>query len=157
MDVLFEDSVAIIGARKCTNYGKKVAFEIAKQLSDMNINVVSGLALGIDTYAHLGAMHGKYAKTIAVLGNGLDIRDIYPKENVKLFEKILENDGTILSEYIPGTKANKYNFPQRNRIVSGVSDKILVVEATNKSGTLITVRLCIRPRKRSFCSSWKYI
>lgn len=98
-------------------------------------------------------MKGQYGKTIAVLGNGLAINDIYPSENIKLFNEILENNGTVLSEYIIGTKSTKYNFPQRNRIVSGIADKILVVEASEKSGTLITVRFCIRSGKRSFCSS----
>lgn len=118
---------------------------------------MSGLAIGIDTYAHLGAMKGKYGKTIAVLGNGLAINDIYPTQNIKLFNEIIENKGVVLSEYIIGTKSTKYNFPQRNRIVSGISDKILVVEATEKSGTLITVRFCIRTGKRSFCGSRKYM
>ena len=98
-------------------------------------------------------MKGKYGKTIAVLGNGLAINDIYPTENINLFNEIIEKKGVVLSEYIIGTKSTKYNFPQRNRIVSGIADKILVVEASQKSGTLITVRFCIRTRKRSFCSS----
>lgn len=116
----------------------------------MNINVVSGLALGIDTFAHIGCMQGKYGKTIAILGNGLAIQDIYPKENIKLFEKILETGGTILSEYIVGTKATKYNFPQRNRIVSGIANKILVVEASEKSGSLITVDFALEQGKEVF-------
>lgn len=147
---MFEDNVAIIGARKCTDYGKKVAFDTAKELSDLNINTVSGLASGIDSFAHLGSMQGKYGRTIAVLGNGLDITDIYPKENIKLYEKILENKGTVISEYIVGTKAAKYNFPQRNRIVSGISDKVLVVEASEKSGTLITVGFALEQGKEIF-------
>lgn len=154
---MFEDSVAIVGARNCTDYGKKVAYNTALTLSNSNINVVSGLATGIDSFAHLGALKGKYGKTIAVLGNGLDFSDIYPKENLKLYEKILENNGTAISEYIAGTKATKYNFPQRNRIVSGISDKILVVEATEKSGTSITVSCALEQGKDVFAVPRRYL
>lgn len=94
-----------------------------------------------------------YGKTIAVLANGLDFYDIYPSENVKLAEKIIENGGAIISEYIVGTKSKKYYFPIRNRIVSGLSNKILVVEADEKSGTLITVRTWFGTRKRYFCGT----
>lgn len=119
-------------------------------MSDVNINIVSGLALGIDTFAHLGCLKGKFGKTIAVLGNGLAINDIYPIENIKLFEKIIEAGGTILSEYIVGTKATKYNFPQRNRIISGIANKILVVEASQKSGSIITADFALEQGKEVF-------
>ena len=95
-------------------------------------------------------MHGK---TVAVLANGLDLCDIYPVENIRLAEKIIENGGAVISEYIVGTKSKKYYFPIRNRIVSGLANKILVVEADEKSGTLITVRIWVRTRKRNFCST----
>ena len=94
-----------------------------------------------------------YGKTIAVLANGLDLYDIYPAENVKLAERIVENGGAIISEYIVGTKSKKYYFPIRNRIVSGLSNKILVVEANERSGTLITVRSWFRSRKRCLRST----
>ena len=97
--------------------------------------VKAALAKGIDSYAHFGTIEAK-RKTIAVLGNGLDT--IYPKENLKLSEKILENEGAIISEYPLGTQPNRENFPARNRIISGLSNGILVVEAKEKSGTLIT-------------------
>lgn len=111
------------------------------------------MANGIDSYAHLGSFQGKYGKTIAVLGNGLAINDIYPKNNIVLYNKILDNGGLVVSEYLIGTKAKPYYFPERNRIVAGISDKILVPEASKKSGSMITVRIWIRTRKRYFCSS----
>lgn len=97
-------------------------------------------------------MKGLYGKTIAVLGNGLAIQDIYPKENIKLFEEILKNEGAVISEYIIGTKSTKYNFPQRNRIVSGMANKILVVEAKKQSGTLITVDFALEQGKEVFAA-----
>ena len=150
---MYEDNVAIVGSRNASNYGKKIAFETAKELSDLNINTVSGMANGIDSFAHMGSLQGKYGKTIAVLGNGLAINDIYPKNNISLFNKILENNGLIVSEYIIGTQAKAYYFPERNRIVAGLADKILVTEASTKSGTMITVRLRTRSRKGYFCCS----
>lgn len=111
------------------------------------------LLFGIDTYAHKGSINSKYGKTVAVLANGLADFDIYPKYNVNLAKKIVEKGGALVSEYIVGTKAKKYYFPIRNRIVSGLSSKILVVEASQKSGTLITVRTWFRTRKRHLCCS----
>lgn len=157
LNLLYEDSVGIIGSRNASNYGKKVAFETAKELSNLNINTVSGLANGVDTFAHLGSLKGKYGKTIAVLANGLLESDIYPKGNLVLFNKIINEGGLAVSEQIIGTKAENYMFPIRNRIVAGLSDKILVTEASIKSGTSITVRLCTRTRKRYIFSSWKYL
>lgn len=157
IDILDDDSVAIVGSRNCSNEGKKTAYNVAKELCDKNINVISGLALGIDTFAHMGSLSGKYGKTIAVLANGLAISDIYPQENLNLAKKIVLSGGAIVSEYIAGTKSKKYYFPIRNRIVSGLSDKILVVEANRKSGTLITVRTWVRTRKRYFCCTRKYL
>ena len=151
--MLEEKSIGIIGARKASNYGKKIAFETARELSNLHINTVSGLANGVDSFAHIGSLNGKYGKTIAVLANGLISKDIYPKNNIKLYNKIILEGGLIVSEYIIGTKAESYYFPIRNRIVAGLSDKILVTEASKKSGTMITVRICIRARKRYFCCS----
>lgn len=148
-----EDNVAIVGSRNASSYGKKIAFETAKELSNLNVNTVSGLANGVDSFAHLGSIQGKYGKTIAVLGNGLATNDIYPNNNVALFNKVVENGGLAISEYIIGTKAKPYYFPERNRIVAGLANKILVTEASKQSGTMITVRLWLRTRKRYFCSS----
>lgn len=157
LSLLYEDNVGIVGSRNYTEYGKKVAFNTAKELSDININTVSGLAHGIDSFAHIGSLKGKYGRTIAVLANGLAINDVYPKENLELFCKIIENGGIVVSEYMAGTKAEKYRFPCRNRIVAGLSDKLLVVEAGNKSGSMITVGLALEQGKDVFAVPRKYL
>ena len=113
----------------------------------MNLNIVSGLAVGIDKYAHLGALESKIGKTIAVLGTGVNKETLYPLENKRIYERILENEGTIISEYPIYTKPIPYHFPARNRIISGLSEKIIVVEATNKSGSLITVDFALEQGK----------
>ncbi len=140
--VLNNKSVSIVGCRDATEYGKRAAKYFAYNLADKNVNIVSGLAKGVDSYAHLGCICGKKehescGKTVAVVGNGLDI--IYPKENESLANKIIESGGAIISEYPLGTKPDKMNFPARNRIISGISRSIIVIEAKEKSGTLITV------------------
>ena len=144
---LYDNCVAIVGSREASSYGKYVTRKISKEIADRKINVVSGLALGIDKYAHLGALDSKIGKTIAVLGTGVSDNEIYPYENKKVFERILENDGTIISEFKLGTKPEKYNFPLRNRIISGLSKKIIVVEARQKSGSLITAEYAINQGK----------
>ena len=140
-------NLAIIGCREATEYGKKIAQEFSYKLSKENINIVSGLARGIDSYAHLGSVYAK-GKTIAVLGNGLDV--IYPKENYFLAEKIIENGGAIISEYPLGLGPDKLNFVARNRIISGISKGVLVVEAKKKSGTLITVDFALEQGRDVF-------
>lgn len=102
---------------------------------------------GIDSCAHIGALKGKAKKTIAVLGNGLKIENLYPKENLKLFEQILENNGCIVSEYNLEEKAERWHFPARNRIISGLSKKVLVVEAALNSGSFITVDFALEQGK----------
>lgn len=139
LEILENDSFAIVGSRNASESGFKIARRLAYKIAEENINVVSGLAVGIDSAAHIGALDYPNGKTIAVLGNGLLEEDLYPKENLNLYREILKRDGLILSEYIIGTKAKKYYFPARNRIVSGISKKIIVVEAGEKSGSLITV------------------
>ena len=135
--------IGVIGARNCSNYGKDIAKKIGKYLAINKINVVSGLAVGIDVFSHIGCINGNITnknsgKAIAIIGNGLD--NIYPYENKKVAEKIVENGGCIVSEYIIGTKPHKENFPARNRIISAISNKLVVVEAkSHKSGTMITV------------------
>lgn len=133
------DTVAIIGARKCSRYGATVAYEIAKDLGKTNVIVVSGMARGIDSEGHKGILDGG-GKTIAVLGCGVDI--CYPPENRELMERIVEN-GCILSEYPPGMPAVPGNFPARNRIIAGLSKMVVVVEAGKKSGTLITADMAL--------------
>ena len=147
--LLKEKSIAIVGARNATEYGKKVAFQISKELSEAKINIISGLAVGIDTSAHLGTLQGKcIGKTIAVLGSGLD--KIYPKENIELAKHILKFGGCLVSEYPVGTSASKLNFPQRNRIISGLSKGVLVVEASEKSGSLITADFALEQGREVF-------
>lgn len=140
---LYDDCVAIVGSRNATDYGKNISRKIAKEIADKNVNIVSGLAIGIDKYAHLGALDSSIGKTIAVLGTGVSNNEIYPYENKKIFERILENNGTIISEFKLGTKPERYNFPLRNRIISGLSRKIVIVEAEEKSGSLITAEYAI--------------
>ena len=126
--------VAIIGARRCSEYGKMVTNEAVAYLAKENIAVISGMAKGIDGYAHTSSIKAE-GYTIAVLGNGLDI--CYPPEHIELMEKIIEK-GAIISEYPPGTRPNPRHFPKRNLLISAWSYKILVVEAGVKSGALIT-------------------
>lgn len=133
------DTVAIIGARKCSRYGAGVAYEIAKDLGKTNVVVVSGMARGIDSEGHKGILDGG-GKTIAVLGCGVDI--CYPSENRALMERICEN-GCVISEYAPGMPAVPGNFPARNRIIAGLSKMVVVVEAGKKSGTLITADMAL--------------
>lgn len=142
--ILNDKSIAIIGSRNCSEYGKNTARKFAYNLSKNNINIISGLARGIDTYAHIGAIQAD-KKTIAVLGNGLDM--IYPKENYRLSKEIIKKGGAIISEYIIGEKPEKKHFPARNRIISGLSDSVLVVEAREKSGTFITVDFALEQGK----------
>ncbi len=145
--ILNNSSIAIIGSRLCSNYGKMVAKQFAYNISKHNINIVSGLAKGIDTCAHIGAIEaGK--PTIAVIGTGLDI--IYPEENRKIYQDIVKTNGTIITEYVVGTKPDKMNFPARNRIISGLSAGVLVVEASKKSGTFITTDFALEQGKNIY-------
>lgn len=145
--ILNDFSLGIIGCRECSLYGQNMATQIAQSLSNNQINVISGMARGIDSYAHQGALKGK-EKTIAVLGCGVDV--IYPKENEKLYYEILQNGGAIVSEYVGQTKPEKMHFPARNRLISGLSDGIIVIEAKEKSGTLITVDFALEQGKNVF-------
>lgn len=131
-----ENNLAIIGCRKCTRYGEKAAKYFSYNLAKCGLTIVSGLAKGIDGIAHIGALAAK-GKTIAVIGSGLDI--MYPKENIELARQIVKRGGLIISEYPLGTRPSKKTFPARNRIISGLSKGVLVIEATEKSGSLITV------------------
>ena len=143
--LLYEKGIAIVGAREATEYGKKVAYNFAKDISNNGIVVISGLAVGIDEYAHIGALHGK---TIAVLGSGID--KMYPRKNIGLAREIIRNGGCIISEYPLGTKPERLHFPQRNRIISGLSDGVVVVEASTKSGALITADFALEQGKEVF-------
>lgn len=139
--------ISIVGSRQCSYYGRKIALELSKYLSDKNITIVSGLAKGIDSYSHIGALKGG-GKTIAVLGSGL--AQIYPKENIKLALNIIEEGGTIISEYPIDEMPNRLNFPARNRIISGLSNKLIIVEARKNSGSLITVDYALEQGKEIY-------
>ncbi len=131
-----EPLIAVIGARNCSHYGSEVAWRIAKDLARQGIGVISGLAYGVDKAGHDGALAGE-GLTYAVLGCGPDI--CYPRGHKETYDRILNKGGGIISEYPPGTQPLSWFFPQRNRIIAGLSDGILVTEARKKSGTLITV------------------
>ncbi len=130
-----EKMVAIVGARSCSSYGREISDNIATELAKYNVSVISGMAKGIDKYAHYGCIKGGYS-TYAVLGCGVDV--CYPMENIELYAQI-QNNGGIMSEYPPGAKALPWRFPYRNRIISMLADVVIVVEAKEKSGTFITV------------------
>lgn len=151
--ILNNVSIAIIGCRQASEYGKRVAKYFSYNLSKKKINIISGSAKGIDSYAHIGAICAK-EKTIAVLGNGLDT--IYPKENMYIADKIIEEGGAVISEYPLGSKPEKMNFPARNRIISGLSKAIIVVEAKEKSGTLITVDFALEQGRDVYVVPRKY-
>ncbi len=140
---------AIVGTRMCSPYGKEAATEFAGDLSEAGLTIVSGLAPGIDTYSHLAVVE-KSKRTIAVLGTGLDTKSIYPQSNLALTQKILTTGGCLLSEYPEGTPGSKITFPQRNRIISGLSSGVLVVEAKQKSGSLITARWAQKQNRKVF-------
>lgn len=139
------ESVAIIGTRSATQYGLEMAFKFGGDLARNGMTVISGLARGIDTAAHQGAL--KQGRTIAVIGSGL--ADIYPRENRRLAEAIATN-GALISEFPMTAPPDKGNFPQRNRIVSGMSRGALLVEAPQRSGAMLTMRLAQRHKRRLF-------
>ncbi len=142
-------AIAVVGTRRCSDYGKQTTIEFVNRLSEAGFTIISGLAKGIDSIAHRTALENK-TKTIAVLGSGIDKKNFYPKENIRLMERILESGGAIISEYPPGTKPEKYHFQERNRIISGLSQAILVVEAKEKSGALITANFGFSQKKPVF-------
>ena len=133
-DILRKRCVGVVGSRKTTQYGRSVAEAIGKMYGENDVAVVSGMALGIDTCAHSGVLKAG-GSAVAVLGSGVDI--CYPESNWYLKANI-EEKGLLISEYAPGVGPRKYHFPQRNRIISGLSESIVVVQAGNNSGALIT-------------------
>jgi DNA processing protein len=144
--VLSRHAVAIVGARRPTAYGSQVAQRLSHDLAQRQLVIVSGLARGIDSAAHRGALEAA-GKTVAVLGSGIDV--IYPRENKRLAEQVIES-GALISEFPPGTSPAPENFPIRNRTISGLSLGVLVIEAAEYSGSLITARLALEQNREVF-------
>ena len=131
-------AVAVVGTRRSTRYGMNLAMAFGKALSDTGWTTVSGLARGIDAAAHRGTLRGD-GEAVAVLGSGVDV--IYPMENSDLYRSILDGRGAVMSEYPPGTRPDRWRFPARNRIIAAIASAVVVVEAGEKGGALITARL----------------
>ena len=144
-----EKCLAVVGTRRYSPYGQQVALKISGELADAGLTIVSGLAPGIDTFSHKAVVE-KRKRTIAVLGTGLDEKSIYPQTNLDLSRKIVECGGCLISEYPEGTPGSKFSFPRRDRIISGLSLAVLVIEAKEKSGSLITANYAIKQNRKLF-------
>ena len=142
-----EKIISVVGSRDATEKGLYYARKISEELSGKGVSIASGMALGIDSAAHLGALQGENGKTYAVLGCGVDI--CYPRNNIELYLKIITK-GAVISEFPMGVQPMKANFPQRNRIFSGISDGVFVVEAREKSGSLITADMGLEQGKNIY-------
>ncbi|MEI7616686.1 MAG: DNA-processing protein DprA, partial [Actinomycetota bacterium] len=138
--------IAVVGTRRCSDYGHEAAAYISKELSKIGFTIISGMALGIDKTAHFAAIK-ETGGSIGVLGTGIDIE--YPYENKKLYSEIIENGG-LVTEFLPGTPPLKSNFPARNRIISGMSIGVIVIEAGEKSGAVVTAKSAIRENREVF-------
>jgi DNA processing protein len=136
--------IGIVGSRRCSTYGKNASEMLGRDLAEHGVCVISGFARGIDSSAHKGAIQGK-GKTIAVFGTGID--QVYPKENAKLVNEILDSGGAIVSQFPLGTPPLRENFPYRNRVISGLSWGVLIIEASERSGSLITARLAMEQNR----------
>lgn len=147
VELLYTNKIAIVGARMCSQNGRKITREFAQDLVNQNLTIVSGMAIGIDSEAHKTTL--KYnGNTIAVLPCGL--KNIYPEENIKLYNEILQKNGLVITEYSENTKANSARFLERNRIVSGISMGVLIIEAMHRSGTSVTARIATEQGKKVF-------
>lgn len=146
--ILNEKGIAVVGSRTNTQYGEKMCKKFVKNLVEYNINIISGLALGIDSIAHKTCLKNS-GKTIAVLPSGL--KNIYPEVNTQLAKEILDNEGVLVTEYEPNSKADSKKFKERNRIVAGLGIGTLVIEAGYRSGTSITARHTKEQEKPIFC------
>lgn len=148
IQLLNKPSIAIVGSRNHSEYGKEMTKKFTKDLVKEGFAIVSGMAIGIDSFAHdTCIMSG--GKTIAVMATGF--KHIYPKENIHLYKKILDSGGCVITEYEPEKEVNKNNFRARNRLISGLSIATLVIEAKYRSGTSITASYCIKQNKKLFC------
>ena len=150
LDILSSNCFGVVGTRTLTDYGKQITPRIAKGIATSGFTIVSGLARGIDTLAHQAALDSKNP-TIAVLGCGLNWNVFFPSQNKRLAQQIIENNGAVVSEYSHDTNGSPITFPQRNRIISGLSKGVLVVEADIKSGALITAKYAVQQNRDVFC------
>ena len=149
VDLLNEQKiVAIVGSRDCSEYGRKYANIFATELSKHGICVISGMAIGIDASAHSGAMQ-EAGRTIAVLGGGL--KNIYPVQNLWLYNNIIAGGGCVITEYAENEETKLSNFPKRNRLISGLADAVLVIEAEHRSGSKITAKYAKIQKKKIYC------
>lgn len=137
-------SVAIVGARLCSEYGKTQAYRFGAYLAAHGVQIISGLAKGVDAFAHEGALSVSNGRTFGILGCGTDL--VYPRQNRKLYDRVMRRGG-LISEFKPGTQPVAFHFPMRNRIIAGLSDLVLVIEAREKSGSLITVDYALEQGK----------
>ena len=134
--------LAVVGSRKYTSYGKDICEKLIHGLKGYPIVIVSGLAMGIDSIAHRAALDNGLI-TISFPGSGLDNSVLYPRMNIKLAQEIVDNGGCLISEFLPNAISQLYSFPQRNRLMAGISKAVLIIEAEEKSGTLITARMAL--------------
>jgi len=141
--------VAVVGSRKVSTYGRQAASQLSRELSQAGITIASGMALGIDSIAHQECLKLKN-RTIAVLGGGVDKNSIYPRSNYQTAQEIISNGGAVISEYPIGTPPLKQHFPARNRIISGLALGVLVVEASESSGALITAKFALEQNREVF-------
>lgn len=148
LEILNDIGIAVVGSRTNTQYGEKMCKKFVKELTEYNINIISGLAYGIDSIAHKTCLENS-GKTIAVLPSGLE--NIYPRENKELVEAIIDNGGAVISEYDKNVKADSKKFLERNRIVAGLGIGTLVVEGGSRSGTSVTARFTQEAEKPVFC------
>ncbi|HEY3037351.1 MAG TPA: DNA-processing protein DprA [Pyrinomonadaceae bacterium] len=146
-ECLDQPAVAIVGSRKCSSYGQNSASMLARDLAQRGVTIVSGFARGIDAAAHRGAIEGR-GRTVAVIGTGID--EVYPRDHKKLADEILDAGGAIVTQFPLTTPPVSENFPYRNRIISGLSLGVVVVEAAESSGSLITARLAIEQNREVF-------
>ena len=157
IEVLSKKYIGVIGARNCTYYGSKIAKEVTKKVIEKGYGIVRGLALGIDTVAHITAIDSD-GYNIGVLGMGNDKKVFYPRINLEIYNNIVDskknyNNGITISEYPYYITPTKYTFPARNRIIAGICESLFIIEAKLKSGTLITAEFAYELRKRYICAA----